>query len=441
MHISPKKFLQGLLYTTPLLLLALADCGGGGGGSAPAPVAVVAPAAPTNVAAADDPGCTAQVKITWTASAGATNYNVYRSATSGVAGTKVNPSTVTASPYVDATVTALNKYYYTVTAVNSGGSSPASIEASATPSAALPCTSLGGSIQKPLTLTPTVSTFAGTSGAPGSFDATGTAASFRNPTGVTTDGINLYVVDTGNNKIRKIVIATGLVSTWNSTIINPVGITTDGTNLYVTSASSATTGSANAISKINSSGAVTLLTTLSFVPAGITWDGANLYVVDTTVGSEGIIQISPTGTISSTTFATGFKGAQGITFTNGNFYITDASNNTIDLVTASGGVATVFAGSVTPGSVDATGTSASFFNPIGITTDGTNLYVADTVNNKIRQIAISSRAVTTVAGTGANGGTDGPGASATFSTPSGITTDGTSLYNIDTGKNTVRKIQ
>ena len=46
---------------------------------------------------------------------------------------------------------------------------------------------------------------------------------------------------------------------------------------------------------------------------------------------------------------------------------------------------TTLAGS-SEGSTDATGTSASFANPIGITTDGTNLYVADMYYHKIRKI-------------------------------------------------------
>jgi len=38
------------------------------------------------------------------------------------------------------------------------------------------------------------------------------------------------------------------------------------------------------------------------------------------------------------------------------------------------------------GSANGTGTSASFYNPKGITTDGTNLYVADYNNHLIRKI-------------------------------------------------------
>ena len=49
-------------------------------------------------------------------------------------------------------------------------------------------------------------------------------------------------------------------------------------------------------------------------------------------------------------------------------------------------VVTTLAGTGSSGSANGTGTSASFYNPIGMTTDGTNLYVADTSNNLIRKI-------------------------------------------------------
>ena len=51
---------------------------------------------------------------------------------------------------------------------------------------------------------------------------------------------------------------------------------------------------------------------------------------------------------------------------------------------------------------------------IGIITDGTNLYVADTFNYLIRKIVISTGAVTTVAGTGSAGSANGTGTSASF---------------------------
>jgi sugar lactone lactonase YvrE len=99
-----------------------------------------------------------------------------------------------------------------------------------------------------------------------------------------------------------------------------------------------------------------------------------------------------------------------------------------------------------PGYVDSsTGVDARFDLPANVATDGLNLYVADAGNNVIREIAISNGAVTTLAGSinGASGvanAPSGPGTSASFNAPQGITTDGTFLYVADTKSGTIRKI-
>ena len=72
---------------------------------------------------------------------------------------------------------------------------------------------MGGSIQgAELSLSTAVTTVAGTVDN-GSANGTGTSASFNYPSGITTDGTNLYVADSSNHMIRKIVISTGAVTT------------------------------------------------------------------------------------------------------------------------------------------------------------------------------------------------------------------------------------
>ena len=76
-------------------------------------------------------------------------------------------------------------------------------------------------------------------------------------------------------------------------------------------------------------------------------------------------------------------------------FVADAANNKIRKIVLETGAVTTFAGpaqgTTTSGDTDATGNAARFFNPTAITTDGTNLYVGDASNNKIRRIVISSR--------------------------------------------------
>lgn len=270
-----------------------------------------------------------------------------------------------------------------------------------------------------------VSRLAG-SGYFGSIDATGGAASFNYPMGLTTDGTNVYVVDTGNQKIRQIAISNGVVTTL---------------------AGSGTYGSKDAV----------VGTAASFSqPFGITTDNTNLYVTDS--GSNKIRKIViDTGEVStlavtdSTGAAASFKRPTGITTDGTNLYVADSGNNTIRQVVIATGVVSTLAGSGLywnddlysndPTKTSPTGVDANFRNPVGITTDGTNLYVADTDNNEIRKINIASRMVTTLAGSGAFGSTDGTGTEASFSQPVGITTDGTSLYTTEYLNNLIRKIQ
>jgi ribosomal protein S11 len=155
--------------------------------------------------------------------------------------------------------------------------------------------------------------------------------------------------------------------------------------------------------------------------------------------------LSLIGTTDGMGAAAKFNFPQGITTDGRNLYVADTGNNTIRKIVISTGAVTTLAGSAgQKGSADGTGAAARFDVPAGITTDGTNLYVADSSNNTIRKIVISTGAVTTLAGSaglGQAGSADGRGAAARFCRPQGITTDGNSLYVSDTCNNAIRKIQ
>jgi YVTN family beta-propeller protein len=79
---------------------------------------------------------------------------------------------------------------------------------------------------------------------------------------------------------------------------------------------------------------------------------------------------------------------------NGTVYVADAGNRRVRAITPAG-VTTTLAGSGANGSADGVGTAASFGQPSGLTLLGNALYVTDYTNNSIRQIDVSTRAVTT----------------------------------------------
>lgn len=92
-----------------------------------------APAAPTGLAASSG---NSQVKLSWTASAGATSYKVYRGTSSGREDANAIGSSTTTS-YTESGLTNGTTYYYKVAAVGPGGTSGMSNEAWATPEAAV----------------------------------------------------------------------------------------------------------------------------------------------------------------------------------------------------------------------------------------------------------------------------------------------------------------
>jgi hypothetical protein len=102
---------------------------------------------------------------------------------------------------------------------------------------------------------------------------------------------------------------------------------------------------------------------------------------------------------------------------------------------------TTFAGSGSPGSTNGTGTAASFYSPEGVAVDTTgNVYVADTYNNLIRKIT-SSGVVSTLAGSGSAGSANGTGTAASFSNPIGVAVDTSgNVYVADTNNNLIREI-
>jgi hypothetical protein len=93
-------------------------------------------------------------------------------------------------------------------------------------------------VRKVVIATGAVSTVAGSALHPGKADGVGAAASFNVPTGIATDGVHAYVADTENDSIRKIELASGAVTTvaFSAPLDHPRHVALHGSDLYVTDA-------------------------------------------------------------------------------------------------------------------------------------------------------------------------------------------------------------
>jgi len=404
-----------------------------------------------------------QIALAWDNVSGASSYTVYWDNATGVSTSSSAITNVSEDNYTHTGLTGGATYYYKVAAVNSSGTGTLSTEANATAGSSQ---LMGGSMQgKELNLTTKVTTFAGTrDGNGGSAGDTnnnnGLLAKFWKPREMTTDGTNLYVAESTGHKIRQVVISTTAVSklagkygggvadgAYNvAEFWYPNGVTTDGTNVYVAMGSIRKTVISTKVTSTLISGLADVL--------GITTDGTNLYITDkgdhivekVVISSLQRSTIAGTGSSGSADHSTGtsasFNEPRGITTDGTNLYVTDYANHKIRKIVISTGAVSTLAGSGTAGSTDhSTGTSATFNNPAGITTDGTNLYVTEYTGRKIRKIVISSGVVTTIAGTGDQGNSDHTtGTSATFNGPWGITTDGIYLY-VSEDSHLIRRIE
>ncbi len=280
----------------------------------------------------------------------------------------------------------------------------------------------------------TISAFAGngTSGFSGDNGAA-TSAQLNQPFGVWVAGTTVYIADTNNHRIRKV------------------------------SAGTITTVAGNGTSGTGGDGSAVLQANLNY-PAGVVADSSgNFYIADT-VNAE-VRKVTTDNKINQYAGTNGTPGFSGdkaaatsaelshptalLLDSAGNLLILDTSNNRIRRVTIADSYINTFAGN---GNIGFSGDggpalSAAMNNPEGMTMDAAgNLYVADSLNHRIRKITVNSdgsTVITTVAGSGFAGysGDGGPALAAQLNHPRGVAVDAAgNLYIADSFNSVIRMV-
>ncbi|MGI8686766.1 MAG: SMP-30/gluconolactonase/LRE family protein [Acidimicrobiales bacterium] len=334
-----------------------------------------------------------------------------------------------------------------------------------------------------------ITTFAGTGEAgDGGDGGAATAARLRQPQALAVDlsGTSLLVADTGNARIRRIDLATGVITTVAGTgtvgssgdggaataaeLRDPAGITPHTGGGFVI----ADTGN-HRIRSVDASGRITLIAgngtrhygedgvpatdTNLFAPEGVAVgpDG-RIYVGDTRASRVRIIDLDGYIYAIGGTYYPHWNGEvtgptaqisppRGVAVAaSGDVYISDTSTHLIRRLRASDGYLLRVAGTGNYGDTGDGGpaTSAELGAPAGITlaADG-DVVFADDAKNKVRRIDVASGVITTVAGTGDRGfsGDGGPASAAMLAGPTDVAVapDGSVLV-ADQGNHRVRRV-
>jgi len=301
------------------------------------------------------------------------------------------------------------------------------------------------------------------------------AATFYTPTALKANlGGRLSIFDSSNNRIRNI---------YPTPFFSPTAVGATSAQNAIAQATSAVTPSTATLSNsiefalgtlsgctLGSSLAANAYCTLplTFTPAGPGLRGTQLRMTD----SNGNVYLDPVTGIGLAP-AAGFYGApiataagngtagssgnggsassalvnapQGGAFDAlGNFFFADTGNNAVREIYKSNGHIALVAGNGTAGfGGDGTAaTGAQLNGPRGVAVDAAgNVYIADTGNNRIREVSATTGIISTIAGTGTASytGDNNPASAATLSGPTGIALDNTGvLYVADTGNNALR---
>ncbi len=265
-------------------------------------------------------------------------------------------------------------------------------------------------------------------GSGGFFGDTGlaNAAKLDGPMGVTVDAAgNYYIADTNNHVIRKVNASDGKINT----IAGTPG---------VASANPADT---------NGDGGSALSATFN-KPTSVALDAqGNFYVADT--GNNRIRKIDSNGTISTLAGlnAPSLNGPSSVVVSGNNLYFADPGNHVVRRFLLNDGVLSVFAGiQGSPGHTGDGGASGSarLNRPSGLAVNsGGDLFIADTGNHRVRRVSggIISTVVTQGIPRSGFEGDGGTANTARMNSPSSVAVDAAgNLYIVDKGNNRIRRV-
>ena len=305
-------------------------------------------------------------------------------------------------------------------------------------------------IRKVAASTGIITTVAGQYYVAGGYDGEGyqaTSTRLHSPAGLSLDSYgNIFIADTGNGRIRKVAVSTGVMSTvaGNGDMYSAFEDNIAATNTSLSSPNDVA---------VDASGNIFIA------------DTHNRRVRKVTASTGMITTIAGTGLegkdvpILPNTAATAFSLERPYSVTvdiSGNVYIAGYYDACIFKVTASTGYISIVAGTG-PGTFDKSGyngddiqaTAAKLYNPVQVFLDTSgNIFISDLENHRVRKVTASTGIITTVAGTGKIAYTtqpdDGEGGSATsaqISAPYGIAVDDVgNVYFSDHRLHDVRKV-
>ncbi|MGA9571888.1 MAG: choice-of-anchor D domain-containing protein, partial [Candidatus Acidiferrales bacterium] len=345
-----------------------------------------------------------------------------------------------------------------------------------------------------------MNTVAGTAGAC-SYSGDGgqaTAAKLSFPQEVALDGLgNLYIADIGNSIVRKVVLGTGVITTYagipgssgfptnnvlatSTSLAGPVALAADtGGNLFIADENDNIVCRVDATSKnitivagtgafgYSGDGGLATAATMR-APDGVAVDGAgNIYISD---AQSAVIRevFSPTNPNTPNRITTivgtgtfGFNGdgaATSIELTNpaglyvdppsGNLWIADYWSNRVRMYNATTKTISTVVGSGAVGD-GGQATSASLYYPRNPALDSSgDLFLVDAQNNRIREISAADQTISTVVGTGIPCaqpalpcGDGGPAAQAALFQPRTVTVEPSGVLIVsDNGDNRIREV-